>query len=95
VRITDRLTFESARVATAQAREAAERALQLVSAGTRIEHPGDDPAGAGMMVAFQMTSERLGAIYRAASAATGELNAADGALGDIGNALIRARELAV
>jgi flagellar hook-associated protein 3 FlgL len=95
VRVTDRLIFESARGSIAQAQSAAQSAAQQVSSGTRIHHPGDDPAGAGMMVAFRMSSDRLGAIARAATAAVGELNAADSALGDVGNALIRARELAV
>jgi flagellar hook-associated protein 3 FlgL len=95
VRVTDRGIFESARASTARAQSAAQDAVQQVSSGTRIHHPGDDPTGAGMMVAFQMSSDRLGAIAKAATAAAGELNAADSALGDIGNAVIRARELAV
>ncbi len=95
MRVTDRTIFESARTSIAQAQSAAQEAAQQVSSGTRIHHPGDDPVGAGMMVAFQMSSERLGAIAKAATAASGELSAADSALGDIGNALIRANELAV
>ncbi len=95
MRVTDRMTYQHARGSAAQAREAAQSALDQVSSGTRIHHPGDDPVGAGMMVAFQMSSERLGAIAKAATAASSELTAADAALGDIGNALIHANELAV
>jgi flagellar hook-associated protein 3 FlgL len=95
VRVTNGMIFDSARASVAQAQSAAQDAVQQVSSGTRIQHPGDDPVGAGMMVAFQMSSDRLGAIAKAATAAAGELNAADSALGDIGNALTRAQELAV
>ena len=95
MRVTDRLMFESARVSTAQARDAAQAAQETVSRGTRIEHPGDDPAGAGLMVAFGMSSDRLGAISSAAAAASDELSAADGALDGVSTALSRARQLAV
>lgn len=95
MRVTDLLVFDRARLDTARAREAAEAAQQRVSTGTRIEHPGDDPAGAGLTVAFRMSSERLGAIQAATAAAADELNAADGALDGVTNALTRARELAV
>jgi flagellar hook-associated protein 3 FlgL len=95
VRITDRLIFDSARASTAQARDAAQAAQDLVSNGTSIQHPGDDPAGAGLMVAFQMSSDRFAAIQSATAAASDELNAADGALDGVSTALSRARELAV
>ena len=95
MRITDLLVFDRARLDTARAREAAEAAQQRVSTGTRIAHPGDDPAGAGLAVAFRMSSERLGAIQAATATAADELNAADGALDGVTNALTRARELAV
>jgi flagellar hook-associated protein 3 FlgL len=95
VRVTDRLIFDTATRDTGRAREAAERAQEIVSSGTRIEHPSDGPAAAGMIVAFNMSSERFGAISKASAAASGELAAADGALDSVGTALSRARELAV
>jgi flagellar hook-associated protein 3 FlgL len=95
VRVTDRLVFHTATLETGRARDAAQQAQELVSRGTRIQHPGDDPAGSGLMVTFNMSSERFAAISSAAAAASDELSAADGALDGIGTALSRARELAV
>lgn len=95
MRVTNGIIFESARTSIAKAQSAAQEAAQQVSSGTRVQRPGDDPVGAGMMIAFQMSSDRLGAIAKAATAAASELNAADSALGDVGNALTRAQELAV
>ncbi len=95
MRVSDRLLYEAARSSAARAREASQAAQEVVSSGTTIEHPGDDPAGAGMMVACSMSSDRLAAIQSATAAASDELNAADGALDGVSTALSRARELAV
>ncbi len=95
MRVTDRLVFANATLATGRAREAAQQAQELVSRGTRIQHPSDDPAGAGLIVTFNMSSERFAAISSAAGAASDELSAADNALDGVGTALSRARELAV
>jgi flagellar hook-associated protein 3 FlgL len=85
----------SARGDAARAREAAQAAQDVVARGTRISHPGDDPAGAGKMVALQMSSERFAAIQNATAVASDELGAADAALDGVSTALSRARELAV
>lgn len=95
MRVTDSLVFQTAAIDTARAREAAQQAQQLASTGARITHPGDDPAGAGLLVAFRMDEARFTAIASAASSASDELAAADGALGDIATSLSRAKELAV
>jgi flagellar hook-associated protein 3 FlgL len=95
VRVTDRLIFSTATIETGRAREAAEQAQEVVSRGTRIQHPSDDPAASGMIIAFNMSSDRFAAISSAAAAASDELSATDNALDGIGNALSRARELAV
>jgi flagellar hook-associated protein 3 FlgL len=95
VRVTDRLIFDSALLDTGRARDAAEQAQRIASRGTRVEHPGDDPAASSLIVAFRMSSERFAAIAGAAGAASDELSAADGALDGIGTALSRARQLAV
>ncbi len=95
MRVTDRLIFSTATIETGRAREAAEQAQEVVSRGTRIQHPSDDPAGSGMIIAFNMSSDRFAAISTAAAAASDELSATDNALDGIGNALSRARELAV
>ncbi|GEJ59175.1 flagellar hook-associated protein FlgL [Anaeromyxobacter diazotrophicus] len=95
MRVTDRLIFDNATRDTAQARAAAEDASRVASTGTRIHHPSDDPAAAGMIPAFQIAGARYAAIGQAAGLASDELNAADGALDSVGTALSRARELAV
>lgn len=95
MRVTDRLIFSTATIETGRAREAAEQAQEVVSRGTRIQHPSDDPAASGMIIAFNMSSDRFAAISSAAAAASDELSATDNALDGIGNALSRARELAV
>lgn len=95
MRVTDSLVFQSAMIDTARAREAAQQAQQLASTGARLTHPSDDPAGAGLLVAFHMDEARFTAIAGAASSASDELSAADAALGDIATSLSRAKELAV
>jgi flagellar hook-associated protein 3 FlgL len=95
VRVTDRLVFDTAILDTGRAREAAEQAQRVASRGTRIEHPGDDPAASGLIVSFNMSSQRFAAIAGAAGAASDELSTADGALDGVSTALSRARQLAV
>jgi flagellar hook-associated protein 3 FlgL len=95
VRVTDSLVFQSAILQTGRAREAAEQAQQVASSGARLSHPADDPAGAGLLVAYRMNAERFTAIASATAAASDELTAMDGALGDVSTTLARAKELAV
>lgn len=95
MRVTDRLVFENASRDTGRAREAAQRARQAASDGVRVEHPGDDPAAAGLIVSYRASADRLAAISGATKAASDELAAADGALDGVATALSRARELAV
>jgi flagellar hook-associated protein 3 FlgL len=95
MRVTDLLIFETAARETGRARERAEAAMRQASTGSRVEQPGDDPAAAGLMQAFAMSSARLEAVSRAAGTAVAELQAADGALESVGNGIVRAQELAV
>jgi flagellar hook-associated protein 3 FlgL len=95
VRVTDRLTFDHAAQDTGRARDASEVARRQVARGTRVEHPGDDPATAGLIAAHGLTGERFRALSQAAGLASDELGATDGALGNIADALSRARQLAV
>jgi flagellar hook-associated protein 3 FlgL len=67
----------------------------VASTGTRINHPSEDPAAAGMIPAFQMSGARFAAIGQAAGLASDELSTADGALDSVATAVSRARELAV
>jgi flagellar hook-associated protein 3 FlgL len=95
MRVTDRLIFDNATRDTARARTAATDASSVASTGTRINHPSDDPAAAGMISAFQMSGARFAAIGQAAGLASNELSTADGALDSIATAVSRARELAM
>lgn len=95
MRVTDKLIFDRASRDTSRARERAEEAMRAASTGSRVDHPSDDPAAAGMIQAFAMSSARLAAVSRNAGMARSEMEAADGALDGIALALTRARELAV
>jgi flagellar hook-associated protein 3 FlgL len=95
VRVTDRLVFDRSAREMGRAREASEEARALVTSGRRVTHPGDDPAVAGALAAFQLSSARNAAMARSSDLAARELQSADGALATVGNALSRARELAV
>lgn len=95
MRVTDRLIFDTAILNTGRTRDAAQQAQEVVSRGTRIQHPSDDPAASGMIISFNLSSDRFAAISSAAAAASDELSAVDNALDGIGTALSRARELAV
>jgi len=95
VRVTDKLIFDRASRDTSRARERAEAAQRAAATGTRVEHPSDDPAAAGMIQAFAMSNARLAAVSRNAGLAQSEMEAADGALDGVGLALTRASELAV
>jgi flagellar hook-associated protein 3 FlgL len=95
VRISDALGYDLATRSTGAAREAAVDAQNQVSSGVRVQHPGDDPAAAGLIAAHGMASARFSALAQSAGQASDELAAADGALDGISSALSRARQLAV
>lgn len=95
MRVTDRLMFERSSRDLARARTALDAAQQAVSSGRRVNHPGDDPAVAGAIAAFGISAQRSEALSRTTASAADELGAADVSLERVGNALSRARELAV
>jgi len=95
MRVTDRLVYERSTRDLARARSALDAARESVVTGRRVAHPGDDPAAAGAIAAFGISSQRLDALAPSAQAAADELGAADAALRGVSNALARAQELAV
>lgn len=95
MRVTDRQTFESAQRNIARAREADAIATDRASTGIRVTHPGDDPSGAGRMATHISQESRLDSIATTIERASDELDAADNALGALGEIVTRARELAV
>jgi flagellar hook-associated protein 3 FlgL len=95
MRVTDRMVFDAAAINASRSRERSQVAMQQVSTGTRVVHPGDDPTAAGLIVRGRQTQARLDAIAKTAARAGDEIDAADSTLQDLGNVLARARELAV
>jgi len=95
MRVTDRMLFDRANRDGGAARTRLETAIARASTGQRLVHPGDDPAGAGLVTLHQAAASRADAIVGAAQRAGDELQAVDTALNDVTNALARAREMAV
>jgi len=95
MRVTDHMLFELASRYGGQARSRVEQAAVQASSGLRVNHPGDDPGAAGLLVQSRVAQARFDAIASAAGRASDELGAAEGALNGISNVLARARELAV
>jgi len=95
MRVTDKMIFENAAANAAKSRDRAQTAMEQVSTGMRVVHPGDDPTVAAMMVRGQQTTDRMSAISQNASRAGSEVDSADSALQSLTDVLARARELAV
>ena len=95
MRVTDQMIFNSATLNAARSRDRAQAAMDEVSTGMRVQHPGDDPAVAAAMVRGRQTVDRLDAINTGAARAGDEVDAADNALQSLATVLSRARELAV
>ncbi|MFO0580749.1 MAG: flagellin [Anaeromyxobacter sp.] len=95
MRVTDRMIFDRATRDGGRASAAAEKAIGVASTGVRVSRAKDDPGAAGLAVLDRAKAERLDAIATTAARASDELSAADQALGTVGTALIRAKELAV
>lgn len=94
MRVTDRMLFDGAVRDGGAARSKLEEAITRAATGQRLIHPGDDPAGAGLVTQHQAAAARAAAIMGTAQAAGDELASVDTAFNDVTNALARARELA-
>jgi flagellar hook-associated protein 3 FlgL len=95
MRVTDRMMYDTATLNAAKSRDKAQTAMEQLSTGMRVVHPGDDPAVAAAMVRGQQAVDRMNAINQNAGRASDEVGAADDALQAMGNVLARAKELAV
>jgi flagellar hook-associated protein 3 FlgL len=95
MRVTDRQLFENAAREAQSARSRLEAARRETSTGLRVEHPEDDPGAASLIAVTRPQADRERAITRAMGTAFDELGSADAALSGVGDALSRARELAV
>ncbi len=95
MRVTDRMMFENAAANAAKSRDRAQTAMEQLSTGMRVVHPGDDPTVAASMVRGQQTIDRMAAITQNAARAGDEVDASDSALQSLTDVLARARELTV
>jgi flagellar hook-associated protein 3 FlgL len=95
MRVTDRMMYDTATLNAGKSRDKAQTAMEQLSTGMRVVHPGDDPAVAAAMVRGQQAVDRMNAINQNAGRASDEVGAADDALQGMGNVLARAKELAV
>jgi flagellar hook-associated protein 3 FlgL len=95
MRVTNRMSFDQAQAQMMAARDRAMKAQQQVTSGMRVDHPGDDPAAAGVMVSQGIAIQRLDTIDKTTSSAQGEVQTADGALQNVSTLLSRAQQLAV
>jgi flagellar hook-associated protein 3 FlgL len=95
MRVTDSMMFDLALRDGGSARARVEAATAETTSGQKLVHPGDDPAGAGLVTVDRGVAARLDAIGQVAGRASDELQAADNALGDVSNLLVRAREIAM
>jgi flagellar hook-associated protein 3 FlgL len=95
MRVTDGMMFDQAIRENGRALEQLQRATDRTASGLRVEHPGDDPAAAGLIVSAASAQNRFDAIATTTQRASGELSAADGALNTVSNVLAQAQQLAV
>lgn len=95
MRVTSKMSFDLAQAQMMAARDRAVQAQQQVTTGLRVQHPGDDPAAAGLIVTQSVALQRLQTIDKTTSSAQGEVQVADGALQSVSTLLQRAQQLAV
>lgn len=72
-----------------------DRSLERLSSGSRINHAGDDAAGLAISESLRAQLRGLAQAERNAQDGISVVQIAEGALAEIGNILIRMRELAV
>lgn len=95
MRISDQQLYRLANARIGGARAASVTAGEEVSSGRRVTHPWDDAGAAGLITRHAQDQARQAAVYTAASRASEELVAVDGAMDQVTIALTRAHELAV
>ncbi len=94
LRFTDQLAFNQVQTNTATLASKAEAAQIEASTGIRVQHPGDDPAAAALIVSHQSALTRLTGTSTAMQRATDELNSADGSLASVVSLIQQAKQTA-
>lgn len=95
MRVTDTMLFDAQRRRLGDARTMTATAQERASGGLRVSRPSDDPLAAALARRETARIARADASQRAADAGRILLDAADGALDQVGTLLSRAREIAV
>lgn len=95
MRVTNRMMSQNLVRNLGQNTEALNRVQQQLSSGKRVTRPGDDPVAAALGVRVRDDRAASAQFQRNIDQAQVWLNATDGALGDVGDALQRIRELTV
>jgi flagellar hook-associated protein 3 FlgL len=95
MRVTDRMIFDRANRSTQDAHQRVQEAVEQVSTGRRVNHPGDDPAAASLMVTQKMAAERMESIRVTTGRAADETNAAWDAINSLSDILARAKQLTI
>ncbi|MGF1465927.1 MAG: flagellar hook-associated protein FlgL [Sandaracinaceae bacterium] len=95
MRVSDAMLGELNRAALAEGRAELAEAQRASSTGVRVAEPSDDPVLAARARQSRSTERRAEAIRSIASRAVTTLSTVDGVLGQVTEALSRARELAV
>lgn len=95
LRITQAMLFRNALANLDRQRAQLARTQEQASSGLRINRPSDDPLGAGAAVTLRAALDTLQQLERNGSSVRARVSAADNAIANVTNVLIRARELAI
>lgn len=95
MRVTDQQMFSTLTWRINRNWERLEKVQDQISSGKQINKPSDDPVSSSRTGTLDETISRLDNMDRSADKASGYLESMEGALGQVSDLLIRARELAV
>ncbi len=95
MRVTDQQMFSTLTWRINRNWERLEKVQDQIASGQKINKPSDDPVSSARTGILDETLSRLDDMDRTADKASGFLEATEGALGQVSDLLIRARELAV
>ena len=95
MRVSDSMMHELATRGVANNRESLFEAQRVASSGMRVEKPSDDPVAASLARGTKSRERRSDAVAMISGVAVVRLLAVDDTLGNVGDIMSRARELAV
>ena len=95
MRITQSMLFRMSLFNLDQQRADLARTQEQAASGLRINRPSDDPLGAGSALRLRANTDAIDQFQRNSGNAASRLAALENALADVGDLLVRARELAL